>query len=227
MPFTRAARNAIQVLLVLVVLAAAGCAAPEPKEIAVIAASRGTISTWNEIQVGDYHVKDSQVFVALPPVTGPDPGLLGILIERTRVADAIGGHGAALALKFDRELDEALKRHARAETRRVGFRILETDGDADYLLLPYVRLDLRPDGRAAPEFLLVVRYRNSAMGGDGTRKFRSVAAEARPLSAIGGEAGWADHDAALLKAAARRAFDDLALQFLRERNQHPSQAAGR
>lgn len=224
MPFTLAARIA---LLVLPVLMAAGCAAPEPKEIAVIAASRGTISTWNEIQVGDYHVKDSQVFVALPPVTGPDPGLLGILIERTRVADAIGSHGAALALKFDRELDEALKRHAPAETRRVGFRILETDGDADYLLLPYVRLDLRPDGRAAPEFLLVVRYRNAAMGGDGTRKFRSVAADARPLSAIGGEAGWADRDAALLKEAAKRAFDDLARQFLRDRNQHASHAAAR
>ncbi len=224
MPFTRAARNVIHVLLALT---AAGCTAPEPKEIAVIAASRGTISTWNEIQVGDYHVKDSQVFVALPPVTGPDPGLLGILIERTRVADAIGSHGAALALKFDRDLEAALKRHARAETRRVGFRILETDGDADYLLLPYVRLDLRPDGRAAPEFLLVVRYRNAAMGGEGTRKFRSVAADARPLSAIGGEAGWADHDAALLKAAAAVAFDALALEFLRDRNQHASAAAGR
>lgn len=224
MPFARAALVA---LFVPLVLAAAGCATPEPKEIAVIAASRGTISTWNEIQAGDYHIKDSQVFVALPPVTGPDPGLLGILIERTRVADAIGNHAAALALKFDGELEEALKRHARAETRQVGFRILETDGDADYLLLPYVRLDLRPDGRAAPEFLLVVRYRNAAMGGDGTRKFRSIAPDFRPLSAIGGEAGWADHDAALLKQAATRAFDDLALQFLRDRNRHASRAEAR
>lgn len=218
MPFSRTA------LLSVLILGVAGCAAPEPKEIAVVAASRGTISTWNEIQVGDYHVKDSQVFVALPPVTGPEPGLLGILIERTRVADAIGSHGAALALKFDRELEAALQRHARAETRTVGFRILQTDGDADYLLLPYVRLDLRPDGRAAPEFVLVVRYRNAAMGGDGTRKFRSVAAESRPLAANGSEAGWADRDAALLKEAAGRAFDDLALQFLRDRNRHPSQA---
>ena len=221
MPFARA------VFPILLILAAAGCAAPEPKEIAVIAASRGTISTWNEIQAGDYHVKDSQVFVALPPVTGPDPGLIGILIERTRVAEAIGDHAAALALKFDRELEAALKRHARAETRQVGFRILETDGDADYLLLPHVRLEFRPDRRAAPEFLLVVRYRNAAMGGDGARKFRSVAAESRPLSALGGEAGWADNGAVLLREAAKRAFDELAVQFLRDRNRHASQAVAR
>ena len=65
------------------------------------------------------------------------------------------------------------------------------------------------------------------MGGDGTRKFRSVGTEFRPLAANGGEAGWADRDAALLKEAAERAFDDLALQFLRDRNRHPSQAAVR
>jgi len=221
MPFTRAA------LLATLILGIAGCATPEPKEIAVIAASRGTISTWNEVLPGDSLVKDSQVFVSVTPITGPDPGLLGILIERTRVAEAIGDSGPALALKFDRDLVEALQRHARAETRKVGFRILETDGDADYLLLPYVRLELRPDGRAAPEFLLVVRYRNAAMGGDGTRKFRSIGKEFRPLTAMGGESGWADRDAALLREAAKRAFDELALQFLRDRNQHASPAVAR
>lgn len=214
MPFTRAA------LLATLILGIAGCATPEPKEIAVIAASRGTISTWNEVLPGDSLVKDSQVFVSVTPITGPDPGLLGILIERTRVAEAIGDSGPALALKFDRDLVEALQRHARAETRKVGFRILDADGDADYLLLPYVRLELRPDGRAAPEFLLVVRYRNAAMGGDGTRKFRSVGKEFRPLTAMGGEAGWADRDAALLRQAAAKAFDELALEFLRNRNRH-------
>lgn len=213
----RIAASAVSALLFLWI---AGCATSEPKEIAIIAASRGTISTWNEVLPGDSLVKDSQVFVSVTPITGPDPGLLGILIERTRVAEAIGDSGAALAVKFDRDLVEALQRHARAETRKVGFRLLETDGDADYLLLPYVRLELRPDGRAAPEFVLVVRYRNAAMGGDGTRKFRSVGKEFRPLTALGGEVGWADRGAALLKEAAKRAFDELALQFLRDRNQH-------
>lgn len=220
-------RSAASAVSALLLLGTAGCATPEPKEIAIIAASRGTISTWNEVMPGDSLVKDSQVFVSVTPITGPDPGLLGILIERTRVAEAIGDSAAALAVKFDRDLVEALQRHARAETRRVGFRILETDGDADYLLLPYVRLELRPDGRAAPEFVLVVRYRNAAMGGDGTRKFRVVGKEFRPLTAMGGEAGWADREAALLKEAAKRAFDELALEFLRDRNQHASHATVR
>ena len=56
-------------------------------------------------------------------------------------------------MKFDRDLAEALRHHARAETRKVGFRIPETDGDADYLLLAFVGMDLRskqPDGAGVP-----------------------------------------------------------------------------
>ncbi len=105
-------RIAASALSTRLLLGADGCATPKPEEITVVAASRGTISTWNEVMPGDSLIKDSQVFVSLTPITGPDPGLLGILIERTRVADAMGDSGGALAVKFDRDLEEALLKEA-------------------------------------------------------------------------------------------------------------------
>lgn len=186
---------------------------PEFTGVTTIAASSDTVSTWTETPAQDYLIPNSHVFISGRGPTGV-LGLVGVAIDRSRNAAAVGNAASALALKFHNELTAALRRHISHPPYNGKYQVLQPDASATIKALPYARFLVQPDQTAQLTFQLVVRFAGSAQEAAGRRTYFYSLAGSHPFTASAD--AWSDKNSIRFREAAQRALDRLALVFLQD-----------
>lgn len=169
--------------------------------------SPDTVSTWTETAAEDYLVPDSQVFI-----TGRGPGahrafgLLGVMVDRWTNSSAASAAESSFRLNFVPTLSTALRRKIADRSYAEKLIQVESERDAQLVLLPSAKLKVSEGGVADLSFRLTVRIRDH--GTDGGKKNYFVGEEGtRPIVGTG---SWAESGAAALRTSADRAFETLA-----------------
>jgi hypothetical protein len=170
-----------------------------------MAVSDGTVSTATETSAEDYLVPDSQVFVAGKGGASRFLALLGVAIDRSRNESSVSSQADALRLKFNVQLEAALRRASAASSVFKGAANF-VGGNPDILLIPAARLVVQDDTKADLSFRVTVRFKDPASGDEGRKNYWYVYG-IRPLT---GEGSWTDNKSSLLRAASDEAMGRVA-----------------
>lgn len=186
-------------LLSLAILS--GCASipftyPDYKKAPTLSVSSETVSTLTETPAEDALIPDSQVFVTGKGGTGRFLGILGVAIDRSRNEASVSVNSAALKLKFNGQLEAALRK-ASADVVESG---------ADVLLLPAARLVMRDESSADLSFRVTVRFTDPATGANGRKNYWYE----EGVRSLGGAGGWLDGDPSPLKVVSDEAMNRMA-----------------
>jgi len=166
--------------------------------------SSETVSTLTETSGGDYLIPDSQIFIGGKNDTGRFLGLLGVVIDTSRNASAIGDSGATSKIKFDSTVHKLLTKPL--DIGRPLEVSLDSTTNYDVKLLPSARLLAEDGNNAHLSFRLTARIKEPASTAEITKNYHYGLSSQRPLIGAG---GWFENNALLLKNESLIAFDRL------------------
>ncbi len=196
--------GSIWILVVGVLLSRVVCATtyPESEKISMYT-SAGTVSTWTETSAEDYLVPSSQVFITgrgLGAAKGL--GLLGVFADRMKNSATASAAEPYLHLNFARALSSALRMKIADRPYTQKFVQVESDNEAQLILLPSAKLTVSEDGNADLSFRLTVRIRSQQSGTE-KRDYFYRESKPRPLT---GSGSWSENESAALLDSADTAM---------------------
>ena len=188
---------------------------PAYKTAPTVAASTTTLSTMTETAASDYLIENSQVIVrgSEEGVKAPGFGALlpmaGIALERQRNGSAILEVEPKLSIKFDKALDEALKRTVSQAPFTGKVQLQAPDTASDLLLLPYAVLEVNAEKKIRLNFEIASRF-TSAENNCQRKTYAYFG------TAVDTPQSWTDNDNVRIRQASRVAFDRLTAVLLND-----------